>query len=211
MPAQVLLLDFDGTIVTKDMLSEVIDLVGKKHQSEVIDKEFQAGKLPGLSALISRINLLKGVSVEQIQAKVKQDLALIPGTRELLAFCKQQKIVTILASGSIVSILEVYQQELGIDYLVGSQPEISQGKIIGISQDDYPPQGHFKVVGITSILENLELSQAQIVAIGDGRGDIPMFELATTKLAINPKGGIEEFAEYVITDLNQALSIIRGL
>lgn len=61
MRPQALLLDFDGTLVTRDMLSEATDLVGKKAESELLDRQFQSGQLPGLSALIARINLLKGV------------------------------------------------------------------------------------------------------------------------------------------------------
>lgn len=37
MTLKALLLDFDGTLVTRDMLSEVIDLVGQKMESEQID------------------------------------------------------------------------------------------------------------------------------------------------------------------------------
>lgn len=213
MNVKALLLDFDGTLVTRDMLSEVIDLVGKKEESEQIDRDFQTGQLPGLSALITRINLLKGVSVDQVQDKVKEDLALITGAKELLAHCKSNGIVTILASGSITPILEVYKQEIGIDYIVGSEPVIENSVIQGISDENYPDpkQGHFKVVGITKILNQLGIQHNQTVAIGDGRGDLPMFELAEVAIAINPKGGIEEYAQYQVSDLYQALEIIKGL
>lgn len=206
-----LLLDFDGTLVERDMLSEVIDLVGKKEESERIDHEFQTGKLQGLSGLIARINLLKGVSVDQIQSKVREDLALMAGARELIQHCQVNQIITILASGSITPILEVYQWELGIDYIVGPTPHVKDSKIEGITKSDFPRDGHFKVVGIKAIIDKLGIHKDQCVAIGDGRGDLPMFELAHTTIAINPKGGIEEFADYVVSDLFQVVEILEKL
>lgn len=203
-----LFLDFDGTLVTRDMLSEVIDLVGKKEESERIDHDFQTGKIQGLEGLIARINLLQGVSIDQIQAKVREDLALMSGARELIQYCQDNRILTILASGSITPILEVYSQELGIDHIVGPKPHIGENIIHGISEEDFPKTGHFKVVGIKAIIDKLSISKDQCVAIGDGRADLPMFALASTKIAINPKGGIEEFADYVVNDLNQVLEII---
>ncbi len=210
MTIKALLMDFDGTLVSKDMLSEVIGLVGKKEESEQIDQDFQTGKLKGLEGLIARINLLKDVSVEQIQNKVKEDLALIKGARELVHFCNQHRIEIILASGSITPILDVYCDEIGINHTVGSEPQIKDGNIQGISEDDYPKEGHFKVVGIEKILEEYKISKDESVAIGDGRGDLPMFELAAKAIAINPRGGIEEHADKKVDDLHQAREIIQS-
>lgn len=209
MTIKALLLDFDGTLVTKDMLSEVIDLVGKKQESEQINADFHAGKLTGIQPLISRINLLVGVTTEQITDKVREDLSLLPGARELIAYCKSNEISIILASGSIETILEVYKEELGIEYLVGSKPKIAEGRIQGITRAEYPENGHFKVVGISKILTKLGIVPTECMAVGDSRGDIPMFELAGVSIAINPKGGIEQHAEYVVDDLNQVLEILR--
>lgn len=211
MKIKALLLDFDGTIVSKDMLSEVIDIVGKKEESEKIDELFQSGELLGLSALVERINLLKNTSVDRIKEKVKEDLSLMDGARELISHCKSNTIITILASGSITPILEVYKDELGIDYIVGSQPEIVDGKIAGISLRSYPDpkEGHFKVVGISTVLKEQNISIENTCAIGDSRGDIPMFEMAQIAMAIHPKGGIGKYADHIISDLHQGLSIIE--
>lgn len=202
-------MDFDGTLVTKDMLSEVIDLTGKKAESQQLDHDFQTGKLKGLEGLIARINLLKGVTVTQIQDKVKNDLSLMRGSHELLEFCDRENLKVILASGSIVQILEVYKNEIGIDYIVGSNPKIVDGKIEGISQSDYPAKGNFKVMGIQKILNGLDIKFSDCVAIGDGRGDLPMFEMAGLSIAINPKDGIEELTDKVVEDLFEAKEIIE--
>jgi len=209
MKVKALLLDFDGTLVSKDMLVEVIDLVGKKAEADRRARDFQSGKNRGLEGLIARINLLKGLSVSAITDKVNEDLALIDGAEELIDYCRANNIVVIIATGSIKPILDPYKDRLGIEYIVCSEPVIKDGVIQGISEQNYPQDSrHFKVVGISKILDRLGIKNEETVAIGDGRGDIPMFELAGYTIAINPKGGIEKYANDVVTDLHQAKEII---
>jgi phosphoserine phosphatase len=211
MTIRALLLDFDGTLVQRDMLSEVIDLVGKKAESEAIDAEFQAGKLPGVLGLVKRISLLSGVTIDQIQQKVREDLALMPGARELFAYCQERGIITILASGSITPILAIYQDELGIDHIIGPQPHIENNTIIGISELDFPKEGNFKVVGIAQILAERNISQNECVAIGDSRGDLAMFELAEYAIAIKPKVNLDEYVDAKVENLHEVVGILEEL
>lgn len=211
MKVRALLLDFDGTLVQRDMLSEVIDLVGKKIESQQIDADFQSGKLPGVLGLIQRINLLAGVSVKQIKDKVHEDLSLIEGARELIQYCKDTSVITILASGSITPILEVYQNELGIDYIVGPKPVIENDVVTGISESDFPKEGNFKVVGITNILRENNIRNANSVAVGDSRGDLPMFKLANYAIGINPKVNLDEFIDEKVVNLHQVVEILNKI
>jgi phosphoserine phosphatase len=52
--------------------------------------------------------------------------------------------------------------------------------------------------GCKEIIEKLGAPKKNIHAIGDSAVDIPVFELAGTKIAINPKGGIENNADIVL-------------
>lgn len=207
-----LLLDFDGTIVHKDILSELVALVGKKAKADNYTADFQAGRTHGLEGLIGRINLLKGMTVKQIENFVMQDLALIDGAVALSRFCKQQDIITILATGAIEPVAKIYQRELGFDYIVCSHPHIENGSIVGIARSDYPfGDVHFKVAGIVPILSEHGIKISECVAVGDGRGDIPMFELAGYRIAINPKGGIEQYANTIVPDLHEVVRIIEKI
>jgi HAD superfamily phosphoserine phosphatase-like hydrolase len=211
MSIRALLLDFDGTLVQRDMLSEAIGLVGKKAESEAIDADFQAGKLSGVLALVKRINLLNGVTIERIQRKVRENLALMDGARELLSYCKAHDILTILASGSITPILAIYQEALGIDHIIGPEPQIKNNTIIGISDDDFPKEGHFKVVGISRILAERNIAESECVAIGDSRGDLAMFELANFAIAIKPKVNLDDFVDAHVENLHEVIEILEGL
>ncbi len=205
------LLDFDGTLVYKDILDVVCGIVGKEEESDRINKDFHAGKLSGLTPLITRINFLKGVSLSQIQKKLNENAYLVTGAKNLLDFLNQKQIVTILNSGNITPVLEYYQKLLGISYIVGTQPKMNNDIIEGIAEEDFPGR-QFKVIGVKRILDQLSIAPQDTLAIGDSPADKTMFELAGASIAINAKNGVEQFATFVIqNDLTKAIPIIEEI
>jgi phosphoserine phosphatase len=205
------LLDLDGTLVNADMSMVVAEIAGKQDEVHQNNLNFHKGVTSGLSGLIASINLFKGVTLGQIDERLSQQDYLMPGAHELLKFFRDNGIISILASGSILPVVEHYQKVLDVDYVIGSRPRIRDGVIEGISEEDYPDLD-FKLFETKKILEALNIDASETVAIGDSPGDKSRFEFAATSIAINPKGGIEAFADHVITDdLNQAIPIIRGL
>ena len=60
--------DFDGTLFTEDILDVVCDIVGKE-ESIKINEDVINGKLMGWKLLCTRINLLNGVTYDQIKEK----------------------------------------------------------------------------------------------------------------------------------------------
>lgn len=203
--------DFDGTLVTHDILDVVCGIVGKEEESDKLNKEFQAGLRPGLSTIIERINFLKGVSLFQIREKLDQNSYLMEGASEWVNFLKGQGIKVLLYSGNIQPILKYYQEKLGIDYVVGTKPKMEGETILGISEEDFLP-GNWKLVEVEKVLNSLEINPEETLAIGDSPADKSIFEFAGSSIAINPKNGIEKEAKFVIeNDLSKAISIIKNL
>lgn len=203
------LLDFDGTLVSEDLLSFVSELVGKKEESLQIDHDFWTGKKSGLTGLIERINLLKGISVRQIEDKLATHDALMLGAKELIAFCKEHHIITIVSSGNILPILNYYKKILQFDYVVGSSPVMADESIVGISEEDYK-HSDYKLFESKKILSSLGITADETIAIGDTPGDKSKFLFSKFSIAINPKEEIEKYATQVIRDdLRLAIPIIE--
>ncbi|KKQ01515.1 MAG: Phosphoserine phosphatase [Candidatus Roizmanbacteria bacterium GW2011_GWA2_36_23] len=203
--------DFDGTIVTKDILDVVCGIVGKDKESQAINQQFHSGESIGLNALKTRINFLKGVDTDQIQKKINENYCLMPGASELFDFLNSKGIVSVLHSGNIIPILKTYQNILGITHIVGTQPQMNGGIIQGISDDAFPSV-NFKLHGVKKILDSLSIKAEETIAIGDSPADKAVFDFARYSIAINPKGGIEKSATYTIKDdLAKAIPIIEGL
>ena len=204
------LLDFDGTLVTADILDLLCGLVGKEEESREIDAEFHRGEIGGLESLIKRINMISGITKSQIVNLLKKNDFLMPGAKELMKFLKENNILTIMASGNILPVREYYQEILGIDYTVGSNPKIERETLCGIEESSYSSRT-YKVDGIKKILEPLNIQKENIIAIGDSPADKGIFEMSGYKIAINPKGDIAQFADAVIKDdLSRAIDLIKN-
>jgi len=201
-------MDFDGTLVNKDILDIVCGIVGKEDESRKINEEFHAGKRQGLDALVERINFLKGVTNHDIKKKLDENTYLEKGVKELFEFLSENKILSILASGNILPVLEYYKNLLNITYIIGSSPKMISDSIVGISTSDFPGKD-FKLVGVKKILTNLNIKKEETIAIGDSPADIQLFEFAEKSIAINPKEGIERKVDFVVKDMTEVTEIIR--
>ncbi len=212
MKIKAVVLDFDETLVSRDVMMDLVRLANMEEEAEKQAEKFEAGKTSGVEALINQINMLSGLDVREIQKTILKDLALNQGSLELIGYCKKNRILTLLSSGNIQQVLDVYKEKLGLDFAVGSAPKINGGRIVGISEGDYPADSaSFKVLGVSSFLKENEVALSEVLAIGDGRGDIPMFQSAGYSLAVNPKGGLEEYADGVINNLSEAISFMEQL
>ncbi|MBU4069821.1 MAG: HAD-IB family phosphatase [Nanoarchaeota archaeon] len=211
MEIKAVLIDFDGTIVNKDILDLVCGIVEKEKESERINDEFHNGKREGLSALIERINFLGGISTKQINKKLAENDFLIKGAKEFFDFLNSKGIISILNSGNLIPILKYYQKKLGISYIVGTKPKMNGNKILSISEEDFSGS-NFKLIDSKVILVRLGIKQENVIAIGDSPADKPLFDFAIKSIAINPKGGIEKNADFQIEkDLSKAIKIIKIL
>lgn len=206
---KVVILDFDGTLVTRDILDVLCGIMGKEQESRKINDDYHAGKLTGIIPLIQRINLLKGLQETRIALELQNKSYLMPGARELIDFLHKHAITTILASGNIIQVLAFYQNLLNIDYIVGSRPHVKNGVVTRITRADYPSPD-FKLIGVRKIVESLQITEDETLVIGDSPADKSLFLYAKYSVAINPKGDIEKSAHLVIHDsLSHAIPYIE--
>ena len=202
--------DFDGTLVKKDLLEIICEITGKENECR---------RLANLSAkdgfknvyLKQRIDLLKGVTVQQIKQKLGERDFLVNGAKELFAYLKQNGFITVLHTGNILPVAEYYQNLLGIDYIICTRPQIKKGVIQGIELDDVGQFG-FKAVGCKEIIDELKIKKENIWAIGDSIVDLPVFKFAGHTICINAKEGIEKHADFEIKnyDLSEVIKFLEN-
>ena len=204
---KIFLFDFDGTLVTEDMLDCVCDIVGKKQESIDINKKVINGEVTGLEPLCSRINFLKGVSYNQIKEKINYNNYLQNGAIQLFEELNKRGFITVLSSGNILPILKYYKELLNINYIFGSQPKMKNDIIQGITINDFEGDD-FKYNSCLEIINKYNAKKENIFAVGDSYVDIGILSLAGHSFAINPKGGIEKEVDYTINSLTEIIKYL---
>ena len=205
---KIFLFDFDGTLVTEDILDVVCDIVGKKEESVKINKYVINGKVTGLKPLCTRINFLSGVTYDQIKEKLDENNYLRPGVIELFKFLNEKGYITVLSSGNIEPVLKYYQELLNITYIFGSVPNMEGNKIVDIKESNF--KGHnFKYEACLNVINEYKEYEKQIYGIGDSAVDIQMLSLANVKFAIEPKGGLDNYVDYVIENITDIIKYLN--
>ena len=82
MDLRAALIDFDGTLVTRDFLDVLCGLVGKQEQSEALNQGFYRGETGGVDSLVQRLNLVQGLALVTVHRKLSEDTYLRQGTQE---------------------------------------------------------------------------------------------------------------------------------
>ncbi len=209
---KIFLSDFDGTLVTNDILDIVCGITGKEEASKKISEEFHAGKRHGVeNTIIPRINFLRNVTGRQIKNKLDENPYLMEGAADLFKYLRQKNIISVLHSGNILPVLEYYRNLLGIDYVLGNRPLMNNDTILGISKSQFPTDKDFKLHWVKKLLNKLHIDPKDAIALGDAPVDRPIFELSGTSIAINPKHGIDKYATYTVTSLMEIIPIIERL
>lgn len=207
---KLVLTDFDGTLVNKDILDVICGINGHEEESRELNEAFINGKLEGLISLKTRIDFLKGITLEQINDKLNENSYLINGAEKLFRFLKDNSIESVLHSGNILPVLYYYKLKLGITNIIGTKPRMNGNVINGIEMEDFNGK-NFKYDECKELIDKSGINKNEILAIGDSPADSKVFELAGTKLVINPKGGIEKQADYIIKDLFEVIDIIKKI
>lgn len=204
---KIFLFDFDGTLVTEDILDVMCDIVGKKEESIELKNKVLHGFVQGYGPLCTRINFLQGVTYQQMKDKLDENNYLRDGVVELFKTLNDKGYITVVSSGNIEPVLRYYQELLNITYVFGSKPDMDGDKILGILESSFRSHD-FKYEACLDVIHQYDEEEKKVYGVGDSAVDISMLSLADVKFAIAPKGGLEKHVDYVIHDMREIIDYL---
>lgn len=198
-PAQVRLLvtDMDSTLINIECIDEIADFAGLKPQVSAITEAAMRGELNFEQSLTQRVQLLAGLDSSILQRVYDERLKPNPGAEAMLACLKQGGIKTALVSGGFTFFTSRLQQRLGLDYARANVLDMNakqlSGRVVGAIVG-----AQAKADFLSELCSQLQISQSQTLAMGDGANDLNMMQLAGLSIAYHAKPKVQMQAKAVI-------------
>ena len=203
-------MDMDSTLVGIESIDEIAEMCGVWKQVSELTRKAMYGEINFAEALIQRVGLLKGLDQSVLQRVYDERLVLNPGAEKMLGQLKTSGIKTMLVSGGFTFFTDKLKERLGLDFAFANTLEIENGKLTGkLTEKKIDAQGKGRV--LKQICNELGYRKENLMAIGDGANDLPMFAEVGVSVAYHAKPMVQENATYTINHvgLDGIINIFR--
>ncbi len=202
-------LDLDGTLTRERSIWEYIHKrLGKWYGfAEDYQNQFLAGKIPYEEFCERDAQVWKGMKVEALLEIVKT-VPFHPGADELIHYLKQKGLKLSLVSSGLSLLSDWVHQKYGFDYSVSNDLLHENGILTGRVKI----QVYFdkKAEWVRKILAKFGAKPEEVIAIGDSKGDIDMFQMVGFSVAFNSSClDLEKIANICVPSRNLADIIPR--
>jgi phosphoserine phosphatase len=190
-------MDMDSTLISIECIDEIADMVGLKPQIAAITERAMQGELDFAQSLRQRVALLKNLKESDLLRVLNERLKLNPGAVEWIETCKQNNIKTMLVSGGFTFFAERVKSMLGLDYAVSNTLDFKDGVLTGTVLGNIV-DAQTKADELVKLRDQLGLTAAQTIAIGDGANDLKMMAVAGIGIAYHAKPIVQSQATYAL-------------
>lgn len=184
--------DMDSTLVDMEVIDEMARRAGVPREVARITEKAMRGDFDFEEALIQRVALLKGLSLEELH-QIRGAIPLSEGVQELVATLKWLGYRLGLVTGGFDFFADHMKEELGLDFAYSNRLEIKNGALTGkVTGDIVDAAGKARIVNQVSC--DLGIPLDQIVVVGDGANDALMIGQAGLGIAYNAKKRLDSVA-----------------
>ena len=202
------MLDVDSTLIQQEVIELLANRIGIMPEVKKITDLAMAGHLDFEQSLVQRVSLLKGLSTD-VFTEVRQEIQFTPGAMELVAAVHSLGGKVGAVSGGFSQVLDGLAEEIGLDYWLANELEVSSGLLTGLIVGAVV-DAESKSRALTNWAKDAGIAIDQTIAIGDGANDIEMLKAAGLAIGFRPKEVLREHADMVIEE-NSLLPVIEKL
>ena len=188
---KMLLADMDSTMIQQECIDELAEVAGVGGHVRDITARAMNGELDFEGALIERVALLKGLDEAVIAQVLAERITYMPGGKALVSTMKAHGARCVLVSGGFTAFTARVAADLGFDENRANTLLIEGGKLTG--DVTRPILGRAaKVEALEEITAGLGITEADVIAVGDGANDLGMLGRAGTGVALHAKPSVAE-------------------
>ena len=194
---KMLIADLESTIIEQECLDELAAHIGKQDIIADITERAMRGELDFEPALKERVAMLKGLPEASLQALYDTGITLMPGAATLLATLRANDVFCGLVSGGFAFFASRIADRLGFHRYQCNDLNVTEGVLDGTVVE--PILGRAAKADILAAwAKEMGVSDADVLATGDGSNDLAMLGIAGMGVAFRAKPAVAETARYAI-------------
>jgi phosphoserine phosphatase len=201
-------LDVDSTLIQQEVIELLAEQAGVLQEVKKITDSAMAGEMDFEQSLQQRVSLLAGLP-DDVFVSVLELIEFTNGAKELVDAVHSLGGKIGAVSGGFSQILDPLAEQIGLDYWLANELEVSSGKLTGkVLGPVIDAEAKANALKAWAVEAKVKLEDT--IAIGDGANDIKMLQAAGFAIAFCPKPILREYADYVI-EQNSLLPAIAKL
>lgn len=186
---KMLLADMDSTMIQQECIDELAEEAGVGTHVKEITARAMNGELDFEGALIERVKLLEGLDEAVIGKVLETRITYMPGGAALVATMRENAAYAALVSGGFTAFTSQVAAHLGFDENRANTLVAERGKLTGdVGRPILGRQA--KVEALEEITARRGISDADVIAVGDGANDLGMLQRAGTGVALHAKPSV---------------------
>lgn len=211
-PWRLVVADMDGTLVTGTTAClHLGDWLGHRAVIEALELRFDQGEISNHEVAAGDAPFYRGVAVGEavdVMARIPRIFDIEEGVNALRGQAVEATIATVSWSFAARALADLW----GFGAVVGADLDVdASGRFTGRVARHIEPED--KVVFAEEHCRRTGIGMDQVVAIGDGRSDLPLFAAAGFSVALNASREVREAASVTVTSTSflPALEAVPGL
>jgi len=208
----VVAVDLDGTLIHGTTASlHLADWIGHRAVIEELERRFSGGEIDSADVADGDAPYYSGRSIAEVAGAMAR-VPCIDDIHEGVAQLAARGVDALLCTVGWTFAAQCVADRFGFSAVSGTVMHVDgDGVLAGRVARYFEPED--KVVFLRDYCEARDLSLSQVVAIGDGRSDLPMFDAAGFSVGLNPSPAARAAASASVDSHSflDALRVVPGL